>query len=642
MIRASASRTAAAALTLVLLAGCGSGTSSSRDTAKTTDTAPAGRTTAASDKAGTWTVLAYVNGDNNLEEAALSDLEQMTKATATTFIVLVDRSPEGAPTDLFDLGDFDDTRMLRILDGEVTVLSEPGELNMGDPATLQTFVSSGLRRYAGEHNALVIWDHGGSWNGASWDDSSGGDNLTLPELGDALDTALGKADTDVLDLIGFDACLMSTYDVAAQLAPHANYLLASEEVEPGDGWDWSALSTKGGATTRDLAGRIIKGFTAESAGAGSDDTTLSLLDLTKVDELTAAIDHLAQAMAKSKATKAPGRIGAGRSSAISFGKDPNPENDYFLVDLGDLSRQLARVEGLGEPTKRLDAAIAKVVVTHGDGPVAASATGLAVYFPPTRDLRRREYAKVPTAKPWNNFLSAYYGAVQKVPDDALPNWIDNDRLVEDGDKGIRENDQQIQWTASVSRGTGGNIADARLFWGEVDIANPESVVYYGDRNAAVAGDQVRAAYDWNQLVISDGTRTTTGYASLTFAPDGDLVRIIIPIIFTRGAEQAEGNLQLGLRKGKVIAETFYIRTGEGIAAIPAEPGDRFIPLLKHQDLATMEETWLTATSEPLAADRDLLDFAYGRMPSSSAILLGLSITDLAGSDDFLFYGTASP
>lgn len=642
MLRAPISRAATAVLALALVAGCTGAGSSRSDTAQTTDPAPQGRTTGASDTAGSWTVLAYVNGDNNLEDAALSDLEQMTKASATTFIVLIDRSPEGVPADLFDLGDFEDTRMLRIVDGDATVLSEPGELNMGDPATLKTFVSSGLRRYASDRNALVIWDHGGSWNGASWDDSSEGDNLTLPEIGTALDTALGETDHEVLDLVGFDACLMSTYDVAAQVAPHANYLLSSEEVEPGGGWDWSVLSTAGGATTRDLADRIIKGFTAESAKAGSDDTTLSLLDLTKLDELTAAIDDLTHAMAKSKAAKAPGRIGAGRSSAVSFGRDPNPENDYFLVDLGDLSRQLARVEGLGGASKRLNDAIAKLVVTRGNGPVAASATGLAVYFPPTRDLRRREYGAVPTAKPWNDFLSAYYGAVQRVPEKALPSWVDEDRLVEEGDKGIRENDSKIEWTASVTRGTGGNISSATLFWGQVDIDNPESVVYFGDRNALVAGDQVRGTYDWNQLLISDGTTRATGYASLTFAPDGDLVRIIIPILFTRGSEQADGNLQLGLRRGKVIAETFYIRTGEGIAAIAPEPGDGFIPLLQHQDLVTLEETWLTATSEPLAADRDLLDFSYGRMPSSSAILLGLSITDLAGDEDFLFYGTASP
>ena len=44
-----------------------------------------------------------------------------------------------------------------------------------------------------------------------------------------------------LDIIGFDACLMAQNSVSVTLAPLAHYLLASQELEPGHGWDYNSL-----------------------------------------------------------------------------------------------------------------------------------------------------------------------------------------------------------------------------------------------------------------------------------------------------------------------------------------------------------------------------------------------------------------
>eukprot|EP00879_Flechtneria_rotunda_P026132 GHRR01027837.1.p1 GENE.GHRR01027837.1~~GHRR01027837.1.p1 ORF type:complete len:184 (-),score=53.04 GHRR01027837.1:485-1036(-) len=46
-------------------------------------------------------------------------------------------------------------------------------------------------------------------------------------------------DPVVLDIIGFDACLMAMYEVATSLAPFARHLLVSELLEPGHGWDYA-------------------------------------------------------------------------------------------------------------------------------------------------------------------------------------------------------------------------------------------------------------------------------------------------------------------------------------------------------------------------------------------------------------------
>src|SRR5690606_34862583 len=108
-----------------------------------------------------------------------------------------------------------------------------------DPQVLADFIATGMRTFPAEHYALVISDHGASWPGIGPDDSSPGDGvLDLPDLYAGIAAGLDGADAgvDKLDLLGFDACLMATYEVASTLAPVARRLLASQELEPGHGW----------------------------------------------------------------------------------------------------------------------------------------------------------------------------------------------------------------------------------------------------------------------------------------------------------------------------------------------------------------------------------------------------------------------
>ena len=61
-----------------------------------------------------------------------------------------------------------------------------------------------------------------------------------------------------LDLLGFDTCLMSAYEVALQLAPYAEKLLASEETEPGHGWQYTYYKVQSGTSDRGAGERERK------------------------------------------------------------------------------------------------------------------------------------------------------------------------------------------------------------------------------------------------------------------------------------------------------------------------------------------------------------------------------------------------
>jgi hypothetical protein len=93
-------------------------------------------------------------------------------------------------------------------------------------------------------------------------------HVTKSAMHAGLDAGLNVPDPSTsgrfkLDIIGFDACLMAMYEVGSTLAPYGRYLLASELLEPGHGWDYSAL------------GSITQGVTA----AGAPATSLSAQDV---------------------------------------------------------------------------------------------------------------------------------------------------------------------------------------------------------------------------------------------------------------------------------------------------------------------------------------------------------------------------
>lgn len=112
--------------------------------------------------------------------------------------------------------------------------------NMGEAETLRSFLSYGLEHYQSDQYGLILWDHGAGPVFGFGVDENYEDILTLSEMQTALKDALG---TDhKLEWIGFDACLMSSMELADAFSPYANYLIASQETEPGWGWDYAFLS----------------------------------------------------------------------------------------------------------------------------------------------------------------------------------------------------------------------------------------------------------------------------------------------------------------------------------------------------------------------------------------------------------------
>ncbi|MBR3436569.1 MAG: peptidase C11 [Lachnospiraceae bacterium] len=166
--------------------------------------------------------------------------------------------------------------------GQVSMLDDNrGAKAMVKPETLTDFITYCKDNFKADRYDLILWDHGGgSVQGYGYDEkykSSGA--MDLAEISDALAAAGVK-----FDFVGFDACLMATAETALMLDPYADYMIASEESEPGVGWyytDWlTALGKNTSISTVELGKIICDSFVSECAtSARGQSTTLSVIDV---------------------------------------------------------------------------------------------------------------------------------------------------------------------------------------------------------------------------------------------------------------------------------------------------------------------------------------------------------------------------
>ena len=164
------------------------------------------------------------------------------------------------------------------------VYQNAGSPAMTDPNTLQSFITWCAQSYPANRNLLIFWDHGGgSISGYGYDERSPrSGSMSLAQIDQALKGANMK-----FDIIGFDTCLMATVENAMMLSKYADYMVASEETEPGVGWyytNWlTNLSRNTSISSLDLGKNIIDDFVDVcSQQCRGQQTTLSMVDLAEL------------------------------------------------------------------------------------------------------------------------------------------------------------------------------------------------------------------------------------------------------------------------------------------------------------------------------------------------------------------------
>ncbi len=248
-----------------------------------------------------------------------------------------------------------------------------GTASMTDPKNLTKFIDYCEKNYDADRNILILWDHGGgSLTGYGYDEKdTSGASMTLSKI----NSALKSADCE-FDFIGFDACLMATLETALVCNNYADYLIASEETEPGTGWyykNWlTELSKNTAVSTVDLGQTIIDDFvSACCSSTPSAKVTLSLTDLAELEgtvpESFRDFSSSTNEMIKSDDYK---QVSDARAGVRQYAQ----QSRINQVDLVDLAQRIDTDESK---------ALAKTLhgcVKYNKSTISRS-NGLSIYFP---------------------------------------------------------------------------------------------------------------------------------------------------------------------------------------------------------------------------------------------------------------------
>lgn len=332
---------------------------------------------------GVWTVFVYLCG-SDLEStlggggAATGDLVEMQDATKKCsdlrFVV-----EAGGSTKWYNDWCADQKNTRLIISGGKVQAQEAATANMGDPNTLVDFLDWGLENYRSQYIMLDMWDHGGGSLFGLCKDERYNDSISLEELDKALLYALGNRGVK-LDMIGCDACLMATVEMANICVPYADYMLASEETEWGYGWDYSGFSNGINAGAKDsatLGKYVCDAFYSSMNGRNSQKTaTLSVVDLSKIDPLLLAFNSYCTDIYNNMRSSSYDQVLQNVSqNMIRFSSKPEK------TLMGDMHSFIKCTSAFSDKADRTLSMLNSCVVYKVNGNTYKDAGGISIFYP---------------------------------------------------------------------------------------------------------------------------------------------------------------------------------------------------------------------------------------------------------------------
>ena len=585
-----------------------------------------------------WTFMVYMVSDNDLEPFALQDLAEMVEVgSSDKFQILVqsDRADGYASEGVANLPDWTTAKRLRAQKGELEVLEDLGELNMGDPNTLGDFIGWAAKTAPADRYALIFWDHGGAWPGFGPDESTPEhDLLNALELKKGVKAGMDTGGIEQFALIGFDACLMSTFETAMVLRPFGEYLLASEELEPGHGWDYRSLArvvSEPSTGPIELGKDIIDGFDKQAKEQKTHaEITLGLTDLyDPLDKVDAALSDLVAVLQGENLLDQAPMIGKEREGATKYGDSPNPQQATHMIDLGHFASELGNADpAVKDATKALQDALGEAVIASTKGASKAKSTGLSIYFPPQAAYYNTAYATIEEVKTWRGFLEKYYEVAGDVS--YSPQFVNPNHLAE-----VTAEQNAVIATGQLAEGGASLVAQATLTFGVV-VPDSELVIYIGDQPATVEeSGLVSASWDTTVLTLAQGTAQDYGYLSLSV--EGEFLAATIPLAYREqaGAEQELVLLRIVLDgQGNEVSRTFYRITEGGPGELTPAAGSSVQTVLLVVAPASGEQEWGAASETTFDPTEELmLDMTL--LGSGITIDMNVTATDFAGKGDFV-------
>jgi|GEM_PF-3332600 len=384
-----------------------------------------------------WTILVYLDADNNLEDVGIADFLEMASVGSTSLVNIVvqfDRIPGNDAS----FGDWTTTKRFLVAQGMTptipAALADLGEVDMADPASLVSFVTWGVTTYPARHYFLDLWDHGLGWQGVILDDNPNG-YMTTAELGSALSQIRPTIGRN-LDIVGLDACRL-TFEIMAEVRPYVDYFVGSQKDEPLAGWPYDTFLTAVAAaplmTPVQLGSWLTTAYIASYVGTSPYSVTLSLVSSAALPSLASTFSAFVSEL-NASVPLLQSQVIQARAATERYERNGVAGGDEF--DLFHFSQNVAAASGnprLAARARDLQAAIGSAVLANGvwdnpnpvNGVRARNAHGLSIWFPDIPTDPAYPNLSLSRATGWDGFLATYRsGTPTPLPTGATARGVD--------------------------------------------------------------------------------------------------------------------------------------------------------------------------------------------------------------------------
>ena len=364
--------------------------------------------------------------------------------------------------------------------------------SMGDPLCLTQFLEYGYENYPSETYGLILWDHGnGPVMGYGSDIQYGKDALTLPEIEKALqDSPFGIEEK--LEFIGFDACLMASVELASMIDDYADYLIASQEVEPGFGWNYAFLENCGKSKIQDLLQILVDEYMSysevyfEKNPFFKSEVTLAVADLSLAKDLEMAIDDLFAA-ASEDINDHFSQLALARVETRAFGR-ATTGSEYDLVDLQALMETMH--DDYKHEVDEILSILENMVIYNDSNTVESC--GLSLYYPYYNKKYyeaswKQSYEELGLLENYRNYLESY----EKT-------WLGTDMKEFFGGRLVASEAGSGVYTLTLNEEQNARYADAGFYILRQVGEDGYSVVYYS-QDVTNENGTLKARFDGNVL-----------------------------------------------------------------------------------------------------------------------------------------------
>lgn len=462
--------------------------------------------------------------------------------------------------------------------GGKEVVYEGPVVNMGSGDSLKDFITFCEETYPDRDKSLILWDHGGTaLKGVCFDENFNNDSLTLDEVAEALSGA------QKLEFLGFDACLMGSVEVLAKVKNFADYIVFSQEIEPGEGWDYKTLCSQYGTVeTETFLKQLLASYSAKyEDSAKSDQITLSYVRTEYADALLKAFDEFFREL--SSVVEEKGLLDSVKASEYAYSFGGRTEKEQYTNNI-DLLGYLNGMTLLPEAVQKVKAALTDCVGGTVNGVLKENAGGLSFYYPYTyKASELQNYMEHYASEGYAAFLDAHYKDLSKYVIE-----VENDGYTdENGAFAVKISENSLKYVRSVSyylvdiQMFPDRPAEGNFFGKDVDVHSDGNGVYssnFKGRWIYINGQPLEVYYldsESENLHIFSGLVLVNGeIVNLRFSYNSLTADINIQGIWKGGLEEGQYGRLTSLQKGDVICPIYdYIVAQEGSYA---KLGEEFV------------------------------------------------------------------